>query len=751
MDCTCGSPVYAALSGHTSFGAEKTKEISLPQETKEHIKVKAPAISSENGVVTKSKADSYGVKSDSDYRYDALLEGSLSCRRNEQDYGRWSKPVSNYMVPMDSGYLTVAYDGREVLAEQVDDSFNSISRQHIEMELPMFGGFYAGADAYYLVFGQTNLQEDDSREVVRVVKYDKAWDRISAASLKGANTGVPFDAGSLRMAECNGYLYIRTAHQMYRNPGDGLCHQANMTIQIRESDMSITDANYSVSYIGTGYVSHSFNQFIAIDDEQNLISLDHGDAYPRAAVLCKYRAKAGTGQFSQGCVSTEVFPYEGEIGQNYTGASVGGLSCSASHYLTAGASVKQDRSFEDYETQNIYVTATNRRDFSEEGTDVKWLTSYPEGGSLSASTPQLAKIDENTFLLLWAQMKENEPNGKISYVFLNGKGNPSSQVYTQKGYLSDCQPITKNQKVLWQVIHEGKTTFYTVDARGNMSTAFADFTGGRSIGKAKLIFTKIGPVEMDEDGDFDHEKCVALWDEGAILTEGRAYDMSQWRWSHSANDLLYFSPVLSGIGYYYGQAEPEIEPISKTPQLRSAVSTASGIKLSWEQESGAIGYVLYRKTGNGSYEAVKTIPDRSKTTWTDPNVTKGTEYTYYIKAYTYDGTDYIYTNKSNTKSMANISLAAPAITSAKALKGQKLSIKWKRTSNASGYQIQYAANSRFSGAKTVTVKKGATTDKTITKLKKNKSYFVRVRAYRTFSGNKTYSPWSKSKTVKIKK
>lgn len=101
--------------------------------------------------------------------------------------------------------------------------------------------------------------------------------------------------------------------------------------------------------------------------------------------------------------------------------------------------------------------------------------------------------------------------------------------------------------------------------------------------------------------------------------------------------------------------------------------------------------------------------------------------------------------------MANISLAAPAITSAKALKGQKLSIKWKRTSNASGYQIQYAANSRFSGEKTVTVKKGATTDKTITKLKKNKSYFVRVRAYRTFSGNKTYSPWSKSKTVKIKK
>lgn len=78
--------------------------------------------------------------------------------------------------------------------------------------------------------------------------------------------------------------------------------------------------------------------------------------------------------------------------------------------------------------------------------------------------------------------------------------------------------------------------------------------------------------------------------------------------------------------------------------------------------------------------------------------------------------------------------------------------KWKKQSTqASGYQIMYATNSKFtSGKKTVTVSSNKTTSKKITKLKAKKKYYVRVRTYKKVGSTKYYSSWSKVKTVKTK-
>ena len=88
-------------------------------------------------------------------------------------------------------------------------------------------------------------------------------------------------------------LYITTSHQMFKSK-DGLNHQSNLLIGIRESDMAITDSRYEVLYAATGYVSHSFNQFILVDDSGRLVTMDHGDAYPRSAVLFQYGAEITT-------------------------------------------------------------------------------------------------------------------------------------------------------------------------------------------------------------------------------------------------------------------------------------------------------------------------------------------------------------------------------------------------------------------------------------------------------------------------
>lgn len=84
-------------------------------------------------------------------------------------------------------------------------------------------------------------------------------------------------------------------------------------------------------------------------------------------------------------------------------------------------------------------------------------------------------------------------------------------------------------------------------------------------------------------------------------------------------------------------------------------------------------------------------------------------------------------------------------------KSKGFTAKWKKqTTQTSGYQVQYSLYRNFENAKTKTVKKTKTTSVSISKLKKKKTYYVRVRTYKTVSGKKYYSPWSKVKKVQTK-
>ena len=97
----------------------------------------------------------------------------------------------------------------------------------------------------------------------------------------------------------------------------------------------------------------------------------------------------------------------------------------------------------------------------------------------------------------------------------------------------------------------------------------------------------------------------------------------------------------------------------------------------------------------------------------------------------------------------------PKGTSLKSLSAKKkgFTAKWsKQATQTTGYQIQYATNSKFTkNKKTVTVKGTKTTSKTVSKLSAKKKYYVRVRTYKTVNGKKYYSGWSKVKTVTTKR
>lgn len=84
-------------------------------------------------------------------------------------------------------------------------------------------------------------------------------------------------------------------------------------------------------------------------------------------------------------------------------------------------------------------------------------------------------------------------------------------------------------------------------------------------------------------------------------------------------------------------------------------------------------------------------------------------------------------------------------------KKNKIIVSWKWKTSVSGFQIQYAQNKKLTKKKKSKTVGKWTSKNTITKLKKGKTYYVRVRAYKKSSGKKIYGKWSKVKKIKIKK
>ena len=80
-----------------------------------------------------------------------------------------------------------------------------------------------------------------------------------------------------------------------------------------------------------------------------------------------------------------------------------------------------------------------------------------------------------------------------------------------------------------------------------------------------------------------------------------------------------------------------------------------------------------------------------------------------------------------------------------------LTVKWKKGSGIDGYEIEYSLKSTFKSSKKITVKGAGTASKIIKKLKKGKTYYVRIRAFKKTGGKTYYSEWSAIKSKKVKK
>ncbi len=401
--------------------------------------------------------------------------------------------------------------------ERYDASGNVAASKVLPMELPIFGAFLAGQKYNYIAFGQNNREHDDNREVWRIVQYDKNWNRIAAISVNGGDTytEIPFCAAVANMAESDDgqSLTLYAARNRY----DG--HQSNITFYFAAEPFRLV--TLAGEEFPVNHVSHSFGQFVRYDGDQ-VVTVDHGDAYPRSFVL------------QAGGLTIDLWNIYGEIGANVTNAIGSGFEVSGSGYLFLGCSDAQTgvktpwNVFLTYVSKDSVTTRPKSMTFdsvtvtTEEPKGAYWrlnrsgTTYYVTGLPLNetgrsevskyvdkfiaATSPspavtwltdsqtdikcaRLVRINDNAFVAMWS-----ESDG-LHWQQLDGQGQRQGEEQVLTGVpMPPTQSIVRNGSICWIQIKNKKPYIFTLStdiapAQEDVPSAWAADTVDRAIAR----------------------------------------------------------------------------------------------------------------------------------------------------------------------------------------------------------------------------------------------------------------------------
>ena len=182
------------------------------------------------------------------------------------------------------------------------------------------------------------------------------------------------------------------------------------------------------------------------------------------------------------------------------------------------------------------------------------------------------------------------------------------------------------------------------------------------------------------------------------------------------------------------------------PALSKVQNIAGGVKFTFKKATGAVKYRIFKKTGSGKWTK---LVDTTSLTYTDKSVKSGTKYTYTVRCISSDGKQF--TSWYNTTGKYTVYAARPVISSVSSPNAKRLTVKWKKVSGITGYQIQFSKSKTFSsGNKTVTIKSKAAVSKIVGSLASKKKYYVRMRSFKTVNKKNYYSAWSASRNKVVK-
>ena len=370
----------------------------------------------------------------------------------------------------------------------------------------------------------------------------------------------------------------------------------------------------------------------------------------------------------------------------------------------------------------------------------------------------------------------------------------AGQLFADRYYYPNASAGTDNRGgAVKSAAYEGKELVPPIIETENRNTFFFGQTEPNEQNWTERVheMLKIAQINIITDGTLEQCEAVseAVPEDGSTVCAGQTIELPYPSWknkrdkicyvidpkegetpglaggfyNYSANryyDRLTNPPVLNKPGKYvikvktigYGKKDSDVTTLNYNVVLgnvtgfKAASSGYNSVTLRWNRTPGATGYEIYRQSGSSNV-LIGRINSPTTTSYRNSGLKTGTTYYYRIKAVSSDKE-----GKPVCSSLVTASAKPVPATPTVSLKAgsRKATVKWSRVSGASGYQVvrSLKKSSGFKTAKTVT--SGSRTYYVNKKLKKGKTYYFKVRAYRKVSGKKIYGSYSTVKAVRVR-
>ena len=208
---------------------------------------------------------------------------------------------------------------------------------------------------------------------------------------------------------------------------------------------------------------------------------------------------------------------------------------------------------------------------------------------------------------------------------------------------------------------------------------------------------------------------------------------------------------VNGVNFMGAYSETvKVETAVGAVNLKVSAYSNNSVTLTWNKQTAANGYEIFKYDASSKkYVLCKNITNPNTNTCTVTGLATNKKYSFKARAYQIDESEKTYSPFGAVVSQST-SIAKPKLNSAKSTSKKKIKASWSKVGGASGYQVMWSTYKNFSkNYKTKSVK-SKYLSKTVTTAQSKKTYYVRVRAYKTINGKKVYSQWSSTKKVKTK-
>lgn len=308
-----------------------------------------------------------------------------------------------------------------------------------------------------------------------------------------------------------------------------------------------------------------------------------------------------------------------------------------------------------------------------------------------------------------------------------------------------------------KVLKEGTDFTLSYTENTDIGTAVVNVQGiGNYTGTEKLTF-RIVPADIskssvtlkntyfDYTGEVIIPELTVKYNE-KLLEEHKDYELE------CSNNIYPGSKTVKIVGKnnFTSSASKKFY-IGNVKSFKVKSTGVNWIEFSWSRASGVSGYeILKYNSEEKKWKLYKTISGNKNTSFrTKSNLSAATGAKYCIRTFVTDSID----NKTHHHGANSKTLAAATRPEKVLLKSVttnvklQLKIAWGKK-KATGYQICVSRKSNFSNAKKYSVKSYKTLSKRIQAGKDKQTYYVKVRAYKTYGGKTLYGSWSNVKKVK---